>query len=74
MGGYLILVKLENLKITEPELHSIFQKHGVVVSPGSAFFDKGNKNHYFRICISELDEDEICEGIRRLGIALGEVY
>ncbi len=74
MGGYLIWVKMENLRVTEPELHSIFQKHEVAVSPGSAFFEKGNKNYYFRICISELDEDEIFEGIRRLGKALGEVY
>lgn len=74
LGGYLIWLKLEKLKISEPELHAIFQQHGVAVAPGSAFFDKQNDHLNIRICISELAENEISEGIRRLGIASGKLY
>ena len=74
LGGYLIWIKLGGLKITEDELHRIFVKHKVRVSPGSMYFIEKPQDHYFRLSISKLNEEEIWEGIRRLKSALETIY
>jgi GntR family transcriptional regulator/MocR family aminotransferase len=72
-GGYLIWLKLLNVKIKHTEINKIFLKHGVLVSPGEYFFLKKSSDIYFRISISTLNEDEIEEGIKRLGDAISKL-
>ena len=48
-------------------------KFGVVVSPGPYFFLRKETSEDFRICIDKTDEEEITEGLSRLGKALYHV-
>lgn len=72
-GGYLIWLKLSNTKIKPPEINKLFLKHGVLVSPGEHYFLKKSSDIYFRISISTLNENEIDEGIKRLGEAISNL-
>ena len=74
LGGYLIWMKLGGLTISEDELHNIFIKHKVRVSPGSSYFIEKPEDHFIRLSISKLNEEEILEGIKRLKSALEEAY
>ncbi|RPI15906.1 MAG: PLP-dependent aminotransferase family protein [Ignavibacteriae bacterium] len=69
-GGYLIWLKLNNIKIDSAEINKIFLKHGVIVSPGKFYYLKQNNDIYFRISISTLNEKEIETGMKRLGEAI----
>lgn len=69
-GGYLIWLKLNNIKRNTDEVNKILLKHGVIVSPGKYFYLKRNNDIYFRISISTLNEKEIETGIKRLGEAI----
>jgi 2-aminoadipate transaminase len=69
-GGYLIWLKLANVKIKTTEINKLFLKHGILVSPGEYYFLKKSSDVYFRISISTLNENEIEEGIKRLGEAI----
>lgn len=69
-GGYLMWFTIPNTNLNEGELISQLLDSGVVVSPGSRFFpDKSNQVH-FRLSIAHRNEDEIKEGIRRIGSLL----
>lgn len=72
LGGYTIWVKLP-VKISEDELNSHLIKYDVIVSPGCYFFLSKSPSEYFRLSISQLDEMEITEGIKRLGDAIREI-
>jgi GntR family transcriptional regulator/MocR family aminotransferase len=74
LGGYLIWLKLSGLDIGEDELHRILRKHGILTTPGSLYFTDKPENHYIRLSISQLNEEEIIEGIRRLKRAFNEVF
>ena len=74
-GGFLIWIRLKNTGYDSIELNKFFLKKGVKVLPGEIFFvDKLPKDHFIRISISNLNDDEIAEGIRRIGNALSVIY
>jgi len=73
-GGYLIWLRLRGLEISEDELHAELQSHGVTASKGSRYFPYPPSDHYLRLSISKLGENEIVEGIGRLGKALRKLY
>ena len=68
-GGYTIWIKMPK-KLGERQLHEYMLKHGVVVSPGSYYFSQAPQSQYIRISIASINEEEIKEGIVRLGKAL----
>ena len=74
LGGYLIWLELRDLDIPEEDLHSVLIKHKIQVTPGSLFFKEKQKTHYIRLSISQVNEKEIVEGIRRLRNAVEELY
>jgi DNA-binding transcriptional MocR family regulator len=67
-GGYMIWIKLLTKKREHVESH--FSEQGVMVHNGKYFFSKEPNHDYIRICISQTNEAEIEEGIKRLGKAL----
>jgi DNA-binding transcriptional MocR family regulator len=71
-GGYTIWVSLAKGYHDENQFKTILLKHGVLVSPGLYYFFSSKSQKYFRISISSLNEEEIREGIKRLGRALIE--
>lgn len=68
-GGYTIWVRT-SWKLDEVKLHKIMSEYRVVVSSGSYYFPKKKASEYFRISIAKTDQEEIREGIIRLGKAL----
>jgi len=69
-GGYLIWIKIKNIPKEEAELTKIFEENGVLVSPGRYYFPHPAKDICFRLSIARLDEQEISEGIKRMGRAI----
>lgn len=70
LGGYLIWLNIHtSLKPCEP-WDIYFLKFNVAVSNGDKFFWKKPNDNFIRISISRLSEDEIEEGIRRIGAGL----
>jgi len=72
-GGYLIWFKFKNMEIDENNLIQTFEKYGVIVSPGRYYFHNARKSSYFRVSISTLNEEEIEDGIKKLGKAINEI-
>ena len=68
-GGYTIWVKLRR-QWEDEQLHRHLAKFGVIVSPGSYYFPDRKRSAYFRLSIAKRNEEEIREGIFRLGKAL----
>ncbi len=69
-GGYLLWVTMPQPYQDQKRFTSHLMKHGVTVSPGEYhYFSEPSKSN-FRISIAYLDEDQIAEGIKRLGKAL----
>lgn len=73
-GGYLIWLQLRDTRHSEAELKEIFIKNGVMITPGTCFYSGPHTQTHFRISISTLNEQEIKEGISRLGKAFSQVY
>lgn len=73
LGGYTLWVKLPR-KLTETELYDLISPFGISVSPGGYYFPKKEASEYFRVSISRLDEEEIREGLKRLGKALDRYF
>jgi DNA-binding transcriptional MocR family regulator len=69
-GGYTIWGCLKKPYRSEKEFKDRLLPHRVLVSPGHYYFSGKAPNRYFRLSIAELNEDEIREGIARLGKAL----
>jgi GntR family transcriptional regulator/MocR family aminotransferase len=69
-GGYTIWVNLPACYADEESFKNSLLKFGVLVSPGEYYFHMKNNRQFFRISIASLNEDEIEEGICRLGKAL----
>lgn len=69
-GGYLIWIKIKNINKDEAELTQIFEKNGVMVSPGRYYFPHSTNDKYFRLSIAMLNEKEISEGIKRIAQAI----
>lgn len=72
-GGYTIWVSSKSSYEDEMSLKKLLLKHRVMVSPGDYYFHGSNPHRHFRISIASLDENEIREGIIRLGKALTEL-
>lgn len=73
-GGFLIWLCLEGMKKSRDELARVLFESGVRATPGHSFFPSLSSKKFLRISISSLDEDEIHEGVRRLGKALDKLY
>ncbi|MBI2566462.1 MAG: PLP-dependent aminotransferase family protein [Candidatus Schekmanbacteria bacterium] len=71
-GGYLLWVRLPG-PVAAGELYERLRAHGVVVSPGEPYFTEPPREACFRLSISTLNEQQIAEGIRRLGAAIAAV-
>jgi len=72
-GGYTLWVRMPR-RMTGAELAAFLQPHGVAVSAGQNFFYGGPPSECFRLCIARTDEEEIREGVRRLGRALNAEF
>jgi len=66
-GGYLIWVTLLFPSLNEDELISQLWDAGMAVSPGSRYFPDKPEQVHFRLSIAHRNEEEIREGIRRIG-------
>lgn len=64
-GGYMIWLKL----LTKPvmQIENLFSGNGVMIHNGQYFFNNIQSNNYIRICISQMNESEIEDGIRKIG-------
>ncbi len=49
-------------------------KENVAYVPGGSFFPNGGKKNYFRLNYSNMSEEKIVEGIKRLGKVLNKYY
>lgn len=67
-GGYMLWLKMLTQPIENIENH--FAQHGVLIHNGDYFFAKKQTFNYIRICISQTNEIEIEEGIKRIGEAI----
>ena len=72
IGGYSIWIRL-NCHVDEAKLKEIMLKHGVLVSHGSYYFYKKDRCEFFRVSIAKLNEEEIEQGITRLGLAVQDL-
>lgn len=78
-GGYLIWLRLRSTDevSTTSDWLPRFAAAGVQLTPGEGFFPPGTLPTdacCFRLSISRLNEDEIVEGVRRLGRAVRQVH
>ena len=71
-GGFTLWLQLMDAKCREQEWLERFRRAGVKLAPGSGHFPGEADGIFFRLSIAERNEDEIREGIRRLGVALQE--
>lgn len=71
-GGYTIWVKLRK-QWDEERLHKHLADFGVIVSPGSYYFPDRKRSEYLRLSIAKRNEEEIKEGIFRLGKAFRDM-
>jgi len=69
-GGFLIWVKFLNRQVDEERFYRICARARVSVSPGAFYFPRVDGDKSFRVSISNLEEAEIREGLRRLGRAI----
>lgn len=67
-GGYMIWLKI--LCSYKENIEKYISEYGVMVHNGKYFFITSQLNNYIRICISQSNEDEIEEGIKRIGNAI----
>jgi DNA-binding transcriptional MocR family regulator len=75
VGGYCFWLKVTDSGLDNDELSSIFLKNGVKVLIGDIFFENRLTNDQFiRLSISNLNEGEINEGIRRIAQTLYQIY
>jgi DNA-binding transcriptional MocR family regulator len=67
-GGYMIWIKL--LCNHKENIERFISDYGVLVHNGKYFFVSKPRYNYIRICISQSNENEIEEGIKRLSKAI----
>ena len=73
-GGYTVWIRLKGLDMSEDKIMGHIFDHGVMALPGSTHFYGPSDGVYFRISIAHLDEADIEEGVRRLGMCLDQLY
>lgn len=69
VGGYTLWVKMP-VRMTEQDMSRLMARHGLSVSYGGYYFPNSRGSQFFRLSIAKVDEDEIREGVARLGKAL----
>jgi len=69
-GGFLIWVSFLDAASREDGFYPMCERERVSVSPGAFYYPEARRGRSFRISISNLEEAEIREGIRRLGRAI----
>lgn len=69
LGGLFTWVQLRE-DINTVEVLQLALKEKVAFVPGASFFPNGGKNNYFRLNYSNMPEEKIVEGIKRLGAVL----
>lgn len=65
-GGNSLWIGLKNNLCAETLCGKLLEK-GVVVSPGSQFFMDGGESYHIRICFTNVNEDKIEVGMKRIG-------
>lgn len=70
-GGYMIWIKLLTGYLDNIEGH--FSEYGVLVHNGRYFSLKEQPYNYIRICIAQVNEIEIEEGIQKMGAAIRSI-
>lgn len=73
-GGYLIWLTLVNVDQADHILEEIFLANDVRILTGRVFFPEETARKYIRLSISTLNEEEIAEGMRRLGRSIEQIY
>ncbi|MDU2064047.1 MAG: PLP-dependent aminotransferase family protein [Sporomusaceae bacterium] len=73
-GGYLLWLKLSPLPDAAADLTALFAKQKIQISSGKYFFSSSANAVHLRLSISKLNEAEITEGIKRLALALEQIY
>ncbi len=71
-GGYLLWFSVKSDIGTETDFLAQLLTAGVSVTPGSQFFPETSEGIHFRLSIAHRNEDEIREGIRRIGKVIKE--
>jgi DNA-binding transcriptional MocR family regulator len=69
LGGYTIWVRIPK-RLSEEEFRRAVYPFGVLASPGTYYFPRQRRSEFMRLSIASLNEEEIREGISRLGSAL----
>ncbi len=72
-GGYTIWVEAKDKRINEEVLTESIIKNGVTISPGKIYFPRKQNKAAFRISIAKVDENEIAEGMKRIGKTLKNI-
>lgn len=75
-GGFFVWIRLPEecgQRRQVPELFMRAADAGALILPGSLFYPDGSDPLSFRLSFSNLPEERITEGVRRLGMAVSEV-
>lgn len=72
-GGFTIWVTIKNSTYTYEQIKNIFNEEGIRLASGNNFYATDNKEKSFRISISQLNENEIEEGIKKLSSAINNM-
>ena len=71
-GGLVVWCELES-QLNERKVCRCIEKKNVVIMPGWTFYDDNpGKNGHIRLCFSNTTDEEIAEGVKRIGEALEE--
>jgi len=73
VGGHIIWVTLASGYKSLSVLKDLLFKYKILVSPGNSFFFSSSPDRYLRISIANSNEQEIQEGIERLGKVIREL-
>ncbi len=72
-GGLFLWVTLPEGVDTTALMKTSLETEKVAFVPGESFFPNSMKNHHMRVNFSNMDEEKIVEGIKRLGKLLKQV-
>ena len=72
-GGLFTWVELRK-DLDSASIMEVALKENVAYVPGASFFPNGGKKNFFRLNYSNMPEDKIVEGIKRLGKVLHKYY
>lgn len=78
-GGYFVWITFLKGPLAQDITQRALERENLVVPPGSAFEVKGDEaatkfDHSFRLCYSWEEEDDLVEGVARLGRVVEELW